>query len=333
MARLLLPLTNLDGQHAHGFDGERAMKMTSKGTLLLMAGVIGLGCSSPADDDDGTMKPAPVGQPPYLTQPAPAPAANNTPVNNPQPTQNTETNMPTNVAQNPAPGAGGAGAGAGGAGAMPAAGAIPRGAPGTGFNLTPVQGWVAGGTNEAGIQGAFSTISDATAATPGATTIMPTNFMAATDAKICVSGSASQVVNNPTTAMPDYARYWGGGVAFDLGDPGQMMPKVPWVRGRVVGFSFDITGTTIPPLAQFRFGVAPYEGSTIKDDGPSVGKIKMGTNTIMFSALHSQCYNATPGAALPDTAMLASLKWQVATVVTAATPFNFCIENLKAIVQ
>jgi hypothetical protein len=111
-----------------------------------------------------------------------------------------------------------------------------------------------------------------------------------------------------------------------------MLPKVPWARGKVVGFSFNITGTTIPPTGQFRFGVAPYEGSTINDDGPCAN-ITMGANTIMFSQLHSQCYNAAPGAALSDTAMLASLKWQVATVTTAATPFNFCIDSLKAIVQ
>jgi hypothetical protein len=107
---------------------------------------------------------------------------------------------------------------------------------------------------------------------------------------------------------------------------------VPWARGKVVGFSFTITGMTIPPTGQFRFGVAPYEGSTINNDGPCVN-ITMGANTIMFSQLHSACYNAAPGAALPDTAMLASIKWQVATVTTAPTPFNFCIENLKAIVQ
>ncbi|HEU4581070.1 MAG TPA: hypothetical protein VFS67_22590 [Polyangiaceae bacterium] len=293
-----------------------------------MAGVIGLGCSSPADDDnDGTMKPVPTAQPPYINQSqTPAPATNNMQVNNLQPTTNNETANPQQVA----PGSGGSGGvatGAAGAGGAPSTGGpIPVGAPGTGFNLTPVQGWVAGSTNEAGIQGAFSTISDATGTPPGSTTITPANFQSATGSQICVSGSASQVVGEA------YSQYWGGGVAFDLGDPGQMLPKVPWNRGKVVGFSFNITGNTIPPMGQFRFGVAPYEGSTINDNGPCVN-ITMGANTIMFSQLHSECYNPAPGAALPDTAMLASLKWQVATVVAAPTPFNFCIENLKAIVQ
>jgi len=313
--------------------------MTSKGTLLVtvaglatVAGLIGLGCSSP--DDDGGMKDPPFGNPPFVGQAQPTPSNGNMQqaVGALTPGNTNEGNQPMNVTpptqqQMPAAGTGGSG----GAGAMPApAGPIPVGMPGTGFTLTPVAGWVAGGTNEAGIQGAFSTISDATATPPGATTIMPTNFAMAAGSQICVSGSASQIM---TAAVPDYNRYWGGGVAFDLGDPGAMMPKVPWNRGKVVGFSFNITGTTIPPMGQFRFGVAPYEGSTINDNGPCVN-ITMGANTIMFSQLRSACYDtAAPGPALPATALLASIKWQVATVVTAATPFNFCIADLKAIVQ
>jgi hypothetical protein len=303
------------------------MKMTSKGTLLVaVAGVIGLGCSAPADDD-GTMKPAPGPPPPYINQ-TQTPAATNNMQTTTNPLQTMNTGGMPPVMQQPVATAMGGSGGAGGAGAMPAPGStIPVGMPGTGFALTPVAGWVAGGTNEAGIQGAFSTISDAAGTPPGATTIMPANFQTATGSQICVSGSASQVVGEA------YGQYWGGGVAFDLGDPGQMMPKVPWNRGRVVGFSFNVTGTTIPPMGQFRFGVAPYEGSTIDDDGPCVN-ITMGANTIMFQQLRSACYDtAAPGAALADTALLASLKWQVATVTTAATPFNFCIADLRAITQ
>jgi hypothetical protein len=301
------------------------MNMTSKGTLLVaVAGVIGLGCSSPAEDDSDTMRPPPGGIPPaYATPPAPNPMQTANPLQ-PAPTNN---EAPPPVVQQQPPPATGTG-GAGGAGAMPAPGStIPVGPAGTGFALTPVAGWVAGGTNEAGIQGAFSTISDATGTPPGTTTIMPASFQMATGSQICVSGSVSQVVGTA------YAQYWGGGVAFDLGDPGQMMPKVPWNRGRVVGFSFNITGTTIPPMAQFRFGVAPYEGSTIDDDGPCTN-ITMGANTIMLTQLRSACYDtAAPGPALAGTALLASLKWQVATVTTAPTPFNFCITDLKAITQ
>jgi hypothetical protein len=247
--------------------------------------------------------------------------------NNVQPnpaTNETAQQQPQQVAQNTG-GAGGAGAAAGGAGGAPSTGStIPVGMPGVGFDLKPVQGWVAGSTNEAGIQGAFSTISDATGTPPGTTTITPANFMATTGSQICVQGSASMVVGTA------YGQYWGGGVSFDLGDPGQNMPKVPWARGKVVGFSFTISGTAIPPMGQFRFGVDYYDGAMVNTNYCT--NIVNGPNTIMFSQVINQCYQAG-GTALPATAQLAALKWQVATVTTGPTPFNFCIDNLKAITQ
>ena len=138
--------------------------MTSKGTLLVaVAGIIGLGCSSPADDDGGEMKPAPLVNPPFVGQPQTQMAAQNNPQTALTPTPTNEGqggSAATNVQQQTPVTASG---GSAGAGAMPAPGTtIPIGVPGTGFSLTPMAGWVAGGTNEAGIQGAFSTISDAT---------------------------------------------------------------------------------------------------------------------------------------------------------------------------
>ena len=57
-----------------------------------------------------------------------------------------------------------------------------------------------------------------------------------------------------------------------------------------------------------------------------------GANTIMLSSVVNECYQGGAGApALAATAPLQALQWQVATVTTATTPFNFCIENLRAI--
>lgn len=326
-------LTNSIGGTRTGLDGERAMMMTSKGTLLVaVAGFIGLGwgCSSPADDD-ATMKAPPGSIPPAyngMQQPA-TPATMQT--NNallPAPTTTNE--VPPPVMMQPAP------TGMGGAGAMPAPGStIPIGPAGTGFALTPTAGWVAGGTNEAGIQGSFFTLSDAarTDGMPaGSTTVMPANFLMATGpTSICLSGTASQVMTNAATAMPDYSRYWGGGIGFNLADLGGTTGLQPWPRGKVVGFSFTITGTAIPPAGQFRFGANFYEGAAINQD--SCVNITTGANTIRLDQVVAQCYNMPPGAPIPATAQLQSLKWQVATVATAPTPFNFCVTNLKAIVQ
>ncbi|MEO8177476.1 MAG: hypothetical protein ABI895_01460 [Deltaproteobacteria bacterium] len=305
--------------------------MTSKGTLLVaVAGVIGLGCSS-ADDEPATMKPSPGGIPPAYAMPTtqtPAQTINPLQTNN---MPNPEV-MPMPVVQMPPPAA----MGAGGAGAMPAPGSmIPVGPPGTGFLLAPTAGWVAGGTNEAGIQGSFFTLSDAVRTDgmpPGSTTVMPADFSMATGpTSICLSGTASQIMTNAATTMPDYSRYWGGGIGFNLADLGGTGGVKPWPRGRVVGFSFTITGTGIPPMGQFRFGVNYFDGATINPN--YCVNITTGANTIRFNQIVDQCYNPTPGAPLAATAQIESLKWQVATVVTGPTPFNFCVTNLTAIVQ
>ncbi|MEY4550781.1 MAG: hypothetical protein RL685_6976 [Pseudomonadota bacterium] len=308
------------------------MKMTSKGMLLLtLAGVVGAGCSAPADGDGPD--PKPTANPPYFGMPqqqvqmqTPAPS-NMPPVGAAMGAAGS-----SSVAMGAAGSAGVAmgAAGAGGTGGMATAGAIPVGAPGTGFVLTPVAGWVAGGTNEAGIQGSFFPLSDANNEAPqmpGTTTITPAeDFSMAMGAPICVSGTASQVIGEA------YGQYWGGGVGFNLSDPGGMTGPTPWARGRVVGFSFDITGNTIPPAGQFRFGADFYEGAAI--NGDSCISIAAGANTIMLGQIVNACWDG--GAMAPPlsaTAMLQSLKWQVATATAAPTPFNFCIENLRAIVQ
>jgi len=304
--------------------------MTSRFALLTaMAGIIGFGCSG----DDGTTPPQP---PPPSIKPAGAQQAA-APAPTPQPAQNTPPPAATNTQTNTpvatggtggAPGAtGAAGAGAGGA---PATGVmIPVG---TGNAITPAAGHVAGTTNGAGIQGDFYTFGDFTKTPPGTTTIAPATFAMATGAGICVSGSASQLLTDPGAAAPNYGRYYGGGVGFNLADPGGGAGPQPWTRGKVVGFSYNITGTTIP-AGQLRFGVNFYEGSTIHGDPPYCKNIVMGANTVMLSTdVTSACY--TPGGpGLDPAALLQSLQWQVVTVATAATPFNFCIENLTAIVS
>ncbi len=304
--------------------------MTSKGTLLLtLAGVVGFGCSAPDDGND----PAPTNAPPYFGQPQtqqplnPAPGgqvgaagAPSTPVGGAAGSGSTPVGGTA--------GSGGMMAGAAGAGGMMpgGGGTIPVGAPGTGFELVPVGGWVAGNTNEAGIQGAFYTISDADEMPPGVTTITMQDFAAAGDA-ICVSGAASQVVGGA------FGQYWGGGVALNLADPGQMQPLQGWNRGNVVGFRYTLTGPTIPPPSSLRFTVTfqgasgdPYCQPITATSGTPV------TSTLSSPQLIQACWQAG-GAQVPPTALLTSLQWQIATNEMAPTPFDFCIEDLTAVVQ
>src|SRR5690606_4546110 len=133
--------------------------MTSRLTLLAStAGLIWAGCSAPAED--GPIPPMPTVPPPGFQpgagQPAPVGAggtgAGVTPVGAGEGTGGSAIAAGGTGATTP-PAAGGAGMTA------PPGGAIPTGT-GT-LIMHDAMGWVAGATNEVGIQGSFYTISDA----------------------------------------------------------------------------------------------------------------------------------------------------------------------------
>ncbi|MEY2932611.1 MAG: hypothetical protein RL033_3360, partial [Pseudomonadota bacterium] len=277
--------------------------MTSKGMLLLtLAGVVGVGCSAPADGDGPA--PPPTGNPPYFGMPQTqvqmqAPAPSNMPPVGAATGSAGASSVATGAAGSGGVATGAAGAGGSGGAATPT-GTIPVGAPGTGFALTPVAGWVAGTTNEAGIQGSFYTISDSTSTPPGVTTITMDDFATSGDS-ICVSGVASQVVGTA------FGQYWGGGVAFDLGDPGQTQAQQPWARGRVTGFRYTLTGPTIPPATSLRFTVTFEDGAGANTGDPYCQQVTATSGTAVTSTLASpqliqSCWQAG-GAQLPATAL------------------------------
>jgi len=299
--------------------------MTSRFTLLLsMAGVLALGCSSPAEGDGGDDGPPdpPNRIPTFAQNPQPqnpVGSAGSSGVQNPVNTVETPPVQP--VVQTPpvTPGA----QGAAGSTGLPAT-TIPTG---TGTALTPAAGFIAGTSNEVGIQGYFYTFNDN--AEGGNTTIQPEDFATAMGSTICATGVGAQVVNG-ADGTPAYGTYWGGGIGLNLADTGGGAMPGPWARGKVVGFSFNVTGTGVPPAGQFRFKATFFEGTAVNTD--YCVNATTGANTIMLSSVVNECYTGGAGApALAATAPLQALQWQVATVTTATTPFNFCIENLRAI--
>lgn len=297
--------------------------MTSRFTLLFaVAGIATLaGCSAPAEGGNTPDPPMPTAPPPGSGGSSNLGTGGTDPVGVAQGgTTNTAQGGTANTAQG-----GTAPIAQGGTGGAPAEGALP-----TQLALTPTAGWVANTTNDVGIQGSFHTISDAAAG--GVTTIAPENFMAVTAAPVCVSGVASQVVNGDD-AMPAYATYWGGGIGFNLADAGENMnmPQ-PWDRGRVVGFSYNLTGPDIPAGLRFQMIVVGNTG-----DGFCTVAGTAGPHTTLISgtpadAVAQACWGA-PGPAIPATAQLEAIQWQVATVVDGPTTFDFCVENLTAVVQ
>jgi hypothetical protein len=295
------------------------MKMTSRFTLVVAVGGLTLsGCSSPAEDPGPPSLPPPLASNPQFGA-AGTNAGTGGTTTTPPAAQGGTGGAPASTA-----GTGGsaiaAAAGAGGVAAAAGAGGAPSGiGTGTGNLIThDSTGWVAGTSNGVGIQGSFYPYGDFTQTPmPGDTTVTVDPFAAATGT-VCISGTASAVLGE------DYTRYYGGGVGLNLADPGGMAGAGPWTRGSVTGFSFTVTGPTIPP--NIRFNVVDSAGTTYCMDDIPTGA----ATQIQFGTLIADCYQAG-GAPLPQAATLESIQWQIVTVVDTPTQFDFCIENLTAL--
>jgi hypothetical protein len=236
---------------------------------------------------------------------------------------------------------GGTGLGMGGTGAVVG---------GSGLDIKPnADGFVSGTTNGLGIQGAFYTASDAAGTPPGTSTITPANFVGAVNAttgEICVSGSGAAIAETPTStpAMPDYlySQYWGAVVGLNLSqpnDPVTGMPSMvaqPWnpvtPAGTVSGFSFTITGTGIPAGADLRFKTT-FPGMVAGTEYCVPFSTLVPAGNVYTVAVTQQTANCWTGTGAPFTpGPLLSLQWQIVTKPIMATPFNFCIGNLKAVI-
>jgi hypothetical protein len=287
--------------------------------FILLAGVAGLyaaGCSSPAEEGD-------IADPPALPPPGFANGMGQGGTG-----QQVGQAGTGGTGALPVGGAGGApvaSAGAGGSAVATAGAGGTMGAGGTSSTIPTgtgnlimhdSMGWVAGASNGVGIQGSFYTISDATGTPPGVTTIALDDLT--TPTSTCVSGTAS--------AVPDdtgYSQFWGGGLALNLADPGGGMPAGAWNRGAVAGFSFTVSGPTIPPGLRFQ--------ASGGEAGPVYcSNIVAGPNNVQFGTLVTECYQAG-GTPLPPTAGIQSIQWQVVTVLETPTPFDFCVDNLTAL--
>jgi hypothetical protein len=130
--------------------------------------------------------------------------------------------------------------------------------------------------------------------------------------------------------MDLYGQYWGGGLGLNLADPGGGVGVGPWARGTVTGFTFTVSGPTVPPAGQLRFKVTTLENGVVNDTGYCINAAP-GANSFTFAQLVNECWEGGAGTPpLGAATQLVSLQWQVATVVDNPTPFDFCIDNLTA---
>jgi hypothetical protein len=317
--------------------GNQAMNMTSRFSLLLsVAGLTLAGCSSP-DEGGGRLDP-PTGVPAGLINGLAG--TTQQPVNPVQGQGGTATVGAGGVGGSTAVGqAGTAPVAAGGAGGAPAGtGEIPVG---TGLLIVPdAEGWVDGSSNGLGIQGAFTAASDGTneagaASETGSTITLDTTT---TPGSVCVSGNLAPIAENPASTGPEdaylWSDYWGGSVGLNLrqvipAGGGEALPASGWPRvtpaGQVTGFSYTLTGTAVPPRLRFTVDfVGKPAGSTFCQALPA------GATSSSLTSVVQSCWEAG-GGALPGADLL-TIAWSIIPIEAVATPFNFCVSNVQAIV-
>jgi hypothetical protein len=205
--------------------------------------------------------------------------------------------------------------GAAGAAADPAlSGAAP--ALGSGTSLLVKEDWVDGATNGVGVQGAFFVYVDHS----NVTTISATPGESETG--YCVAGTAAQVVNM------DFGNYFGAVAAVNLSQqPGVATPGGYDADAHgVVGFGFDIKGDTGGALRFVVKALGVHDGYCINNVP------ECATDCSVEFDLNEMTQNCwTPGGPLPPTTSLAALEWQITTNENEPVPFDFCIENLHAV--
>lgn len=205
-------------------------------------------------------------------------------------------------------------------GAAPAGDMIemPPAAEGTGTDLVATAGWVDGNTNGLEIQGAFFTYQDGSGRT------LIANDAAESQTGYCVSGTSAEVLGG------DFSGTWGAVAALNLNQEVGVDTAGSYDAAAhgVVGFGFDIVGDTGGAL---RFVVKQYsvhDGFCINN----VPECALGCSVqYRIDELTQNCWEA--GGAAPVASSLSALEWQIVPKEDAETPFDYCIENLHAIVE
>jgi hypothetical protein len=142
-----------------------------------------------------------------------------------------------------------------------------------------------------------------------------------TSGRICVRGVVIPVPSG------DYPNYWGGevgvGLVSNLTEPGP-----PAEALSALGFAFRLEGK-LPALLRFRVGAAgeiplfsQYCQHVPLDTGSRI--------EVALAELTYECWNGG-GQPFPDAAGATLLSWQVPANESSAGEFDFCIEDIQAL--
>jgi len=208
----------------------------------------------------------------------------------------------------------------------------------SGVPITPTEGWVDGASNVLNIQGALFAASDPTT-TMGlsADLLGPKACMTGTAARVDMASEVCTTKMFPPPATDCYGYFWGAELGLNLNQAldsvtmGGATPK-PFNASALKGFAFDIAGDTVPGPASLRFQVETEDQVFCN---PASKKIKVGSNVVLFSELITRCFAVSEASPTAETvkASLIRISWNVVTNASATVPFNFCVSNIRALLE
>jgi hypothetical protein len=218
---------------------------------------------------------------------------------------------------------GGTGSDMGGSGGGTLAAGVP---------LTATDGWVDMGSNALGVQGAMFAYADATSKMG-----LVEDFVGA---NACIKGEAAEVDLKCTPMAPAtdcYGQFWGAAIGLNLNQPidmTSMMGAEPMAfdagtKG-IAGFAFEITGAMVPTSLRFKIESASGEFCNT-----SMKPVVKGANSFKFADLQASCWKPAATNPTGDTAKssLVKIAWQVVTKTGATVPFDYCVANVRALMQ
>lgn len=170
------------------------------------------------------------------------------------------------------------------------------------------------------LQGSFFSWSDGD--DKGTSTIEPQEFGSGVNDEACVSGTASQILDDA------YDIYYGSALFAYLArtdDDGNVI-RYDAEEEAVVGVRFQIVGAP----AEVRFeAVAPDPDTGMSETYCNLVNLQEGSNEVLFQDLMKNCWDGT-GQPI-DTSQMENIQWHVLTNSNSAVDFSFCVSSIELV--
>jgi len=224
-------------------------------------------------------------------------------------------------------GVGGSAVATGGSGPVGGSGSGGSSGSGEGCALQPDgTGWVAADTNSCAVQGAWYYYDDCSTSPTDCTA----HTAPAPDAEgfpntggaMCTTG-----VIAPVNDSTEYSTKWGAGIALNLNQPVDSEDKNPIGTLPVAlrGFSFTLSGNQVPSEIRVTFPTAATsETAHFKTIATGAGSYQ-----VLFSDAAQGSW--VVDAVALDSTQVNAIQFQVPSKLSVEVPFDFCVEQLAAL--